>query len=205
MISLPVFVMVGSLTEEIIVPIPSPLVATMAGSIAADQGRGVLYVLFICAIGTAVKTLGAWLFYFLADKLEDVLVPKFGRYIGVRHEDLERFGAHFHGSGRDTFILCFLRSIPVMPSTPISVVCGILKIEIHTFLLATFVGFYLRNLCFIILGYTGLSAMSSLMQGIDLAETVMKFLVVGLFLLGLGWLYWKRRSGHPFRLPRRRR
>ena len=198
-VPLPMFVLVGGLVEEIVAPIPSPLVATLAGSITATQQLGIPYLLWICALATLAKTVGAWLFYVLGDKLEDMAVPRFGKYIGVRHQDLEHFGGHFKGTWKDEVVLLLLRAIPVMPSTPISLLCGILKINLTTFLLATYAGFFVRNGTFMLLGYTGLAAVGSLMEGIDTAETVLKLVIV----LGgvgiLGWLYWKRRSGHPAR------
>ncbi len=196
-VPLPLFVMVGGIVEEILAPIPSPLVSTLAGSIAATQQLGVPYLLWICVLATIAKTLGAWLFYVLGDKLEDLAVPRFGKYIGVRHQDLENFGSRFHGTWKDDVVLLLLRSIPVMPSTPISLVCGVLKIRLRTFLVATTIGFYIRNLTFMLIGYTGLSAATSLMNGIDTAETVLKAVIV----LGVGgiiaWLYWKRKTGNP--------
>lgn len=198
-VPLPIFVMVGGIVEEIVAPIPSPLVTTLAGSITSAQQFGIPSLLWICALATLAKTIGAWLFYVLGDKLEDVAVPRFGKYIGVKHEDLEHFGEHFNGTWKDEVILLVLRSIPVMPSTPISLLCGILKINLRTFFAATYIGFYVRNLSFMLLGYTGLAAMGSLMEGINTAETFLKLVIV----LGgvgiLGWLYWKRRSGHPAR------
>ena len=198
-VPLPFFVMVGAIIEEIVAPIPSPLVSTLAGSITASQQLGMVYLLWICALATVMKTLGAWLFYIIGDKLEDVVVPRFGKFIGVRHEDLEHFGGHFKGTWKDGAILLILRSIPVMPSTPISVVCGILKINLRTFFFATYIGFYVRNLTFMLLGYTGLAAMGSLMEGIDTAETVFKILIVLAAAGIIGWLYWKRRSRQPAR------
>ena len=196
-VPLTIFVMVGGLVEEILAPIPSPLVSTLAGSITATQDLGIPYLLWICALATLAKTVGAWLFYVLGDRLEDLAVPRFGKYIGVNHEDLERFGEHFKGTWKDEMTLLVLRSIPVMPSTPISLVCGILKINLRTFFLATYVGFYIRNLTFMMLGYTGLAAVGSLMEGIDTAETVFKFVIVLAGVGVIGWLYWKRQNKRP--------
>lgn len=196
-VPLPLFVMVGGIVEEVVAPIPSPLVATLAGSITASQQFGVLYLLWICVLATLAKTIGAWLFYVLGDKLEDVVAPRFGKYIGVKHDDLEHFGEHFEGTWKDEIVLLVLRSIPVMPSTPVSVLCGILKINLRTFFVATYIGFYVRNLTFLLLGYTGLAAMGSLMEGIDAAESVLRILVVLGGIGVIGWLYWKRRNHHP--------
>ncbi|MBM3227518.1 hypothetical protein FJZ27_01485 [Candidatus Peribacteria bacterium] len=196
-VPLPLYVTVGGVIEEIIAPIPSPLVSTLAGSIVLTQELGIPYLLWICALATLSKTFGAWIFYVIGDKLEDLAVPRFGKYIGVCHKDLEHFGGRFNGTSRDELTLLFLRAIPVMPSTPISLLCGILKIRMRTFLLATYGGFYLRSLFFMLMGYTGLSAAESLMQGIDTAETFFKVIIVGGVGMVLAWLYWKRRTGHP--------
>lgn len=194
-VPLPLFVMVGGIIEEIIAPIPSPLVSTLAGSITSAQELGIPYLLMICALSTAAKTAGAWIFYFLGDKLEDLAVPRFGKYIGVKHEELEHFSDRFSGTWKDDFTLLLLRSIPVMPSTPVSLICGILKIRLRTFLVSTFFGFYLRNLFFMILGYSGLHAMESLMSGIDTAETFFKIVIIGGVVLVLGWMYYQRQTG----------
>lgn len=193
-VPLPVFVMLGGIVEEIIAPIPSPLVSTLSGSITATQGLGIPYLLWICLLATTTKTLSAYLFYVIGDKLEDLAVPRFGRYIGVTHAELEYFGKKFKGSATDWIALTLIRSVPVMPSTPVSLLCGILKIRLRTFFAATFIGFYVRNLCFMLLGYTGLAAAESLMTGIDTAEKVLQILIVAGAAGVLGWLYWRRRK-----------
>jgi len=196
-VPLPLFVILGGVIEEIIAPIPSPLVATLSGSIAASQNMGWGMVLWICAMATMAKTCGAWIFYILGIWFKDLAVPRFGKYIGVSQNDLERFGSHFDGSKKDLIILLIIRAIPVMPSTPISLLCGTLNIGFRTFLFSTLIGFYIRNFIFMMIGYTGLSAVDSLMSGIDTAETVLKIALIALVLGVLGWLYIKRQKSHP--------
>ncbi len=202
-VPLPVFVVIGGFVEEIVAPIPSPLVSTLSGSITAAQNLGIAYLLWICVLSTLAKTGGAWFFYYLGDKLEDVAVPRFGKYIGVKHEDLEKFGTKFTGTWKDDIALTIIRAIPVMPSTPISLLCGILKVNLRTFFLATYIGFYIRNLTFLLIGYTGLAAVESLMQGIDTAETILKIAIVCGVIAVLGWLYIKRQKGQLMKWLRR--
>jgi membrane protein DedA with SNARE-associated domain len=193
-VPLPFFVMIGGIVEEIIAPIPSPLVSTLSGGIVEAQGLGIPYLLWICALATFAKTIGAWIFYVIGDKLEDLAVPRFGKYIGVSHKELEYFGSYFKGTWKDKVVLLVIRSIPVMPSTPVSLLCGILKIDRKTFAFATYVGFYIRNLCFMLLGYTGLAAAGSLMNGIESAEKALQIGIVAAGVCVLGWLYLRRRK-----------
>lgn len=193
-VPLPLFVLIGGIVEEIIAPLPSPLVSALSGGIVKAQGLGIPYLLWICALATFAKTIGAWIFYVIGDKLEDVAVPRLGKYIGVSHKDLEYFGKYFKGTWKDKVVLLVIRSIPVMPSTPVSLLCGILKIDNKTFLFATYVGFYIRNLCFMILGYTGLAAAESLMGGIESAEKALQILIVAAGFVVIAWLYLRRRK-----------
>lgn len=196
-VPLPFFVFIGGIIEEIIAPIPSPLVATLAGSIAASQGMTFLALALICAVATVGKSIGATIFYVLGILFKDLAVPRFGKYVGVTEKDIDAFAKHFNGSKRDAWMLMVIRAIPVMPSTPISLLCGTLGINKRTFFFATLVGFYIREMTFMLIGYTGLSALDSLMSGIDTAETVLKIVIVAAALIVLGWLFWKRKVSHP--------
>ena len=196
-VPLPLFVFVGGIIEEIIAPIPSPLVASLAGSIAASQELGLSGLALVCVVATIGKTLGATVFYFLGIIFKDLAVPRFGKYVGVTQNDIESFGKHFNGSKRDIFMLIVIRAIPVMPSTPISLLCGTLDINAKTFFSATLAGFYIREMTFMLIGYTGLSAVESLMSGIDTAETVLKVVIVAGAVGVLGYLFWKRTKSNP--------
>jgi membrane protein DedA with SNARE-associated domain len=159
-----VFSFLGSFLEEIIPPIPSPLVMTTAGSLALAQHYGWPYLLWLAAAGAAGKTLASWVFYVAGDKLEDVVVPKFGRFLGIRHEDIEGMGKRFNGGWRDGLILFVLRSIPVFPTVMVSIVSGIIRLNPATFLGATFLGIVARNLFYLYIGYAGAHAVTAFVR-----------------------------------------
>ncbi|NBO17531.1 MAG: hypothetical protein EBV07_01430 [Proteobacteria bacterium] len=52
---LPVFTFIGALLEEIIAPIPSPIVMTLAGSLAAAANFSYLYLLLLALTGSFGK------------------------------------------------------------------------------------------------------------------------------------------------------
>ena len=53
------FTFIGAFIEELIAPIPSPIVMTLGGSLAASQGSGWDWLLILDIIGAAGKTVAA--------------------------------------------------------------------------------------------------------------------------------------------------
>jgi 2,3-bisphosphoglycerate-dependent phosphoglycerate mutase len=191
-VPLEIFTVIGSFLEEVIAPIPSPFVLTIAGSITKAQHNALIYILFIAVLAAASKTFGSWFLYIITDKLEDVFIPRFGKFFGIQHENIEKIGKYFNGTKRDWLVLFALRSIPIMPSSPISITCGFIKLNKRLFIVTTFFGSIIRSLFFLYLGYTGLAASESVIGGLDKTEsTVQIFVVIGILAL-LVWGYKQR-------------
>jgi len=193
-VPLEVFTVIGTFLEEIIAPIPSPFVLTTAGTITKAQGNALPYIVFIAIIASISKTFGGWILYKVTDKLEDVFTSKFGKFIGISSGDVEKVGRYFNGTARDWVALFTLRALPIFPSSPISITSGLLKIKMRMFLIITFLGTIIRNLCYLYLGYAGLAASEEVMQGLDKSETVGKVIVVVLLAGVLLWGYKKRKE-----------
>lgn len=191
-VPLEIFTIVGSFLEEVISPIPSPFVLTTAGTITKAQNNPLVYILLIAVLASASKTAGGWLLYVITDKLEDIFIAKFGKFFGITHENIQKIGKYFNGTKRDWLALFILRSIPVMPSSPISITCGFIRLNKKNFLVSTFFGSIIRSLFFLYLGYTGLAASESLASGLDTTETIMKVVVVVGIIGLLAWGYKQR-------------
>ena len=190
-----VFVAVGSLVEEIIAPMPSPLIGMSAGTIAQVQGRNFTYLLLIALVAAVFKTLGCWFFYFLGDKAEDLVTLRFGKFLGLNHKEVENIGKLFNGTSKDEIILTLIRAFPIMPTTPISLACGFIKMNSKSYLGATLAGTYLRSLMFFYVGYSGLTFLKSMVGGINSAESLMN-IVIGVVILGfLAFIYYQRGKG----------
>ena len=166
-VSLPWFVLVGSFAEEVISPIPSLLVMGTAGTIAFARGLSVWYLLLLSCVGNIGKTAGAYIYYVIGDKLEDLVVPRYGRYFGVTHRGVEEIGRKFTGTWKDAALLFFLRAIPFFPTTTVSVVCGILKMRLSEYLVLTFSANFLKDFAYLLVGYAGLAAIGRLWRDID--------------------------------------
>ena len=193
-VPLEVFTVVGTFLEEVIAPIPSPFVLTTAGSITKAQNNPISYILFIAVLASLSKTFGGWLLYKITDKMEDVFTSKFGRLIGITPGDVEKIGKFFNGTKKDWLVLFVLRSLPIFPSSPISITSGLIKIKMRTFLITTFTGTVIRNLCYLYLGYAGLAASEEVMSGLNKSETFGEILIVVLVAGALLWGYRKRKQ-----------
>lgn len=189
---LELFVFVGSLVEEIVAPIPSFLITTLAGSLASAAGYGYLGLVVLILLASLGKSLGCAIIYIVADKAEDFLMTKVGPSMGITHAEVERVGKFFTGSLRDYLILIVIRALPVSPSLPISVMAGIVKIPFAFYNIATFIGNVFRSALFIAAGYFGLSAFESLLHGAGSIESLVQ-IAIAIILVGIvGALYFIR-------------
>ena len=191
-ISLFIFAPLASFIEEAIPPIPSPAIMLITGFLASVQGYVFFSLIILCVLGTIGKTLGAWLVYFIIDKVEDILSNKFGKFIGVTHKEIEALGSHLGKGCRDYFILIILRALPVFPSTVISVGGGLLKIPLRLFLISTFVGSLIRNSIYIYLGYTGVTIAESFIKKTATVESFIQMGLVIALIIFLGYFYYRR-------------
>jgi membrane protein DedA with SNARE-associated domain len=191
---LPFFVPLASLIEEAIPPIPSPSVMMITGFVASVQLYSIYGFIFLVIIGSLGKTVGAWIIYFIMDKVEDILSTRFGKLIGLNHADIEAFGARLGKGKRDYFILFLLRALPIFPSTVLSVGAGLLKIPLKLFLTTTFFGSVVRNTLYIYLGYMGTTIAESIVNKTTLTESIMQVCIAVIIVLAFGFMYYRRRK-----------
>jgi len=162
-----IFALVGSFLEEIIAPIPSPFVMTIAGSMVAAEGSPFWYLFIVAIIASVGKTLGAMIWYIVADKAEDVVLGKVGRYVGLSHKQVEHFGARFSGRKRDYITLFIIRATPIIPSAPISILAGFLSLPKKMFIITTFSGTIVRDFVYLYIGFSGIEAAKTFMSGAE--------------------------------------
>lgn len=193
------FTFIGALVEEVVAPIPSPLVMTLAGSIAASQNQPLLFLFLLALIGALGKTIGSFIIYVIADKAEDIVISKFGRMLGVSHDDTEGLGTFFGRGVRDDIAIFLLRAIPIMPTAPVSAIAGIIKLDLKIYLTATFLGLAVRNMLYLYLGYTSVGALESVVDGLDSLEKIGYFVLAVGMGLAILWMYRKRQQGKGLR------
>lgn len=186
------FILVGSFIEEVVAPIPSPLVTTVTGSLAYTQGYIPIALCLLGLLAAIGKTIGSVIIYFIADKAEDFLMIKIGPYIGISHKQIENIGAKITGTWKDYFIFIFIRVLPFIPSLAISISAGIIKMPMKLFLIVTFIGTFFRSMIFIVFGYISLEAFQKISKHLEVTQTYTEIaLAIGLFAL-IVFVYLKR-------------
>lgn len=196
---LPWFTFFGALLEEVVAPIPSPLVMTLAGSLAASAGSAVTYLGFIALVGAVGKTLGSYFVYVIADKGEDIVMGKFGKFLGVSSKEVEIIGKHLNKGWQDDVVLFLLRAVPIIPTAPVSLVCGLIKLNLRTYLTATFLGTLVRNIFYLYLGFTSVNALESLNEGIDSFEKFGYLALLILVAAVMVYIYLQRKKDTGFK------
>lgn len=171
---LPVFVFIGALLEEILAPIPSPLVMTLAGSVAEASGLALVLLPILALIGAVGKTIGAYGIYWLANKFEHILTGRFGKFIGVSHKQVLNLNKRLEkgGRNREWLVIFTLRALPIMPTAPVSFAAGILQLKQRVYLISTFAGLIMRNLFYLYLGYTSVGTLEKLNDNLDSFESI---------------------------------
>ncbi len=186
-IPLPVFAFFTSILEEIIAVIPSPFVPITVGTLTYEQGLGISFILFVALVASTGKTLATLLTYWIANKFgEFITTSKLGKIIGVDKEEVEKYGKYLDGSRKDTYILLLLRALPFIPTLPVSLLAGLIKVNLFTYVWTTFVGIYFRFLFFSILAYEGVRKYSGLLEIVDTTDSLIK---VSIILTFVGWLF----------------
>lgn len=190
------FVFLGSLAEEIISPIPAMLVTGITGALALASGDVWWCIGILALLASVGKALGAYVYYCIGDKLEDLLIGTVGKRIGVRHEEIENVGKHFTGHHwKDGGALFLIRVLPFLPTTPVSIACGIFKMDWRVFLGATFGGYFLKDIGYIAIGYFGLAAIESAWKDIAFVKQFVDIAVGIAIIWFFFFLYEHRHKG----------
>ncbi len=187
----------GGLIEQIVVPIPSPLV-TMAGGfllIPQELPLGVvLWEIFlkITLPYSIAAALGLGVIYFIAYFGGKPLIEKLNRYFGFSWQDIEFLQKKFKGNWHDDLLIFALRAIPVIPISIISGVAGAIRIPIANFYLASTLGIMVRSFVLAFVGWQIGEAYASMAQGLDQTSDIFTILISATILGFLVWGYRRR-------------
>lgn len=136
-------ILVGMFLESSILPIPSEIILVTAGLIGFSP-------VDIAIWGSIGSTLGAIVGYYIGLKGGRPFVDRFGKYFFVTPSLVDRAEKKFNKHGGWTILVS--RLIPFIPYKVFSITSGILRFDLKTFIIFTFIGSVPR--CFI-LGWVG--------------------------------------------------
>ncbi len=190
-------VFIGVMIEQVIVPIPSPMIIMGAGAILISSDLTILnaflQILWVIVLpGTIASTLGSFIGYGISYYGGKALVVRFQRFLDVDWNEIERLERRFQGK-KEAWSLFVARAIPVFPLSLVSLFAGLFRIQIKPFTLYTFLGSIFR--CFF-LGFVGwwAGATYEKMAGhLDSLETIISILMLIAMGGTLLYLYYKFR------------
>ncbi len=133
--------------ESSFIPFPSEVVLIPAGYLAAKGEMNGGIVLLMAVLGSL---LGALVNYYLALRLGRPLLVKFGRYVFISEETLEKLDRFFESHGPiSTFTGRLIPGIRQLISVP----AGLSRMDMGHFLTYTALGAGIWSLVLILLGY----------------------------------------------------
>jgi len=190
-------VFIGVMIEQIIVPIPSPLIIMGAGAILISPGISIpnafLEILWVIVLpGSIASTIGSYIGYLISFYGGRALVVRLQRFLDVDWDQIERLEKRFQGK-KEAVSIFLSRAIPVFPISLVSIFAGLLRIPIKPFTIYTFLGSIFR--CFF-LGFFGWwigATYEKAASHIDSVETIVSILMLIGMGMAFGYLYYKFR------------
>jgi membrane protein DedA with SNARE-associated domain len=193
-------VFIGVMIEQIIVPIPSPLIIMGAGAILILPELSIpsafLQILWIIVLpGTIASTLGSYIGYTISYYGGKALVVRFQRFLGVEWSQIERLEKRFQGK-KEAVSIFLSRAIPVFPISLVSIFAGLLRIPIKPFTIYTFLGSIFRCFFLAFFGWWIGATYEKAATHLDSLETIVSILMLIGMGLAFGYLYHKFRRAN---------
>ena len=184
-------VFLSSIIEEIIAPIPSTLVVFTAG-VLLTHGKNTVdafwtIVFYITIPAAAGITIGSLFPYFLARIGERVAIERFGKYLGISWETIERAQAWSKKSSSDQWIIFIARAIPGLPSVAVSIMAGLVRMPVPEYMLWSFLGCLIRNFALGCIAYWGGKQFLFVAELLTQTESKVLVVIVAVVVAGIGF------------------
>ncbi len=191
-------IFVLSIFEEIFLPVPSSFTFMMAGFFLLPVSSSMVQFaidlfLRIALPGAFGLAIGSFFFYFLGYVGGKPLVLRWGKWVRLSWEGIEKMEAKFRGSNKDEWALFMLRAIPIVPNIFISAFCGIIRYPFWTFFIIAFLGNILRGVLMALLGFFVGEAYVTFAERFAYLQHVL-FGVILLCAIGFSWYIYVRKK-----------
>ena len=194
-------VFIGVMVEQILVPIPSPVIVMGAGAILISSDLSVpnafLQILWIIVLpGSIASTLGSYIGYMISYYEGKALVLRFQRFLDVDWEEIGNLEKRFQGK-KEAIAIFFSRAIPVFPISLVSIFAGLLRVPLKPITVYTFLGSTFRCFFLASVGWWIGAMYEKVATRLNSAETFVSILMLIGMVGVLGYLYYKFRKKGP--------
>ncbi len=194
-------VFIGVMIEQIIVPIPSPLIIMGAGAILISPVLSIphafLRILWTIVLpGAIASTLGSYIGYMISYHGGKALVLRFQRVLGVDWEEIGNLEKRFQGK-KEAIAIFLSRAIPVFPISLISIFAGLMRVPLRSFTVYTFLGSIFRCFFLAFVGWWIGATYEKVAARLNSAETLVSILMLTAMVGVLAYLYYKLRRKKP--------
>jgi membrane protein DedA with SNARE-associated domain len=177
--------------ESACIPIPSEAIMLFGGALAAGitvaGATAHLNVFYVALIGSIGNLIGAGIAYWVGRTGGRTLVEKWGKYVLIRHKDLDKAEVFFAKKGEWAVLIG--RILPVV-RTFISFPAGVAEMPIGKFALFTFIGSLPWTFA---LAYTGM-ALAGNWQSVSNLSTPISLIFALIITITIVWWYLKRKQ-----------
>ncbi len=194
-------VFIGVMIEQIIVPIPSPLIIMGAGAVLISPALSIphafLRILWTIVLpGAIASTLGSYIGYTISYYGGKALVLRFQRFLGVDWEEVGNLEKRFQGK-KEAIAIFFSRAIPVFPISLVSIFAGLLRVPLESFTIYTFLGSIFRCFFLAFVGWWIGATYEKVAINLNSVETMVSILMLIGMVGVLTYLYYKLRKKKP--------
>lgn len=175
-------VMAGMVIEEVIVPIPSPIIPMAAGFIIIEASTipaAMLQAFFVIALPASVASVISSYFVFgVAFYGGKPILEKYGRYLDLSWEEVQHFERHFE-SEREKYYVALFRAIPIVPLSLVSGSAGLFRMDWKQYGIWSFMGMMPRNFSLAMIGWWVKDDAIALASQIDTVSTAVAVAAAG--------------------------
>jgi membrane protein DedA with SNARE-associated domain len=182
----PLGIFLASIIEEVIAPIPSTMVI-MGSSFLMLKGASLspdsflnLFLNIVLPASLGV-TLGSLFVYAIAYFAGKPFLQRWGKYLGVSWQDIEKAEDKFKDSRSDEIALFIVRALPIIPSVAINAFCGFIRYDIKKYLIITFLGTLVRAFILGVIGWQFGSLYMKAAAEISYLEEISVIMIVIIF------------------------
>jgi len=194
-------VFIAVIVEEIIVPIPSPLVPMAAGFIlipadASFFAASATIVYMIAIPGAIAVAIGSMVIYAVGYYGGERAIKRFRRFLGTNMDKIEKTSKKLEQGSRTWITIAVLRAVPIFPTSIVSLAAGIMHLSAKKFFLSTLIGAIPRMFILSVIGWQFGSTYIYIAEKFDVLENVIFVLAIALAVAGLYYFIKRRVAFH---------